>query len=301
MLSLYLLTAVFALGVLGSIWWFFPRWQLTHFYGDIGSSKDRADIEDNFRKTLSQVFSGLLLIGGLGLTFQQLLDVRKATSEQLLVSRKQQLADQFSKALGHIAESSPSIRVGGTYSLEEIGRLDSGYHSQIMEVLSEDVRAHALPGNNRDPVVRAGKIHCPGPKENRSLDISRPDLRQVDLEAFNFQGLQLRELNLEGANLRNGNLREANIDGSRLVGAKLNGAILERASAIGANFSGAAFTAVSDHVANLGKVDSTIQRNTFILMLHFREGGVYGSNGTSRVLADSQKSELWQRPGRPRG
>ena len=29
-------------------------------------------------------------------------------------------------------------------------------------------------------------------------------------------------------------------------------------------------------------VDSIIQRNTFILMLHFREGGVYGSNGTPR-------------------
>jgi hypothetical protein len=31
-------------------------------------------------------------------------------------------------------------------------------------------------------------------------------------------------------------------------------------------------------------VDSTIQRNTFILMLHFREGDVYGSNGTSRSV-----------------
>jgi transposase len=27
-------------------------------------------------------------------------------------------------------------------------------------------------------------------------------------------------------------------------------------------------------------VGSTIQRNTFVLMLHFREGGMYGSNGT---------------------
>jgi hypothetical protein len=29
-------------------------------------------------------------------------------------------------------------------------------------------------------------------------------------------------------------------------------------------------------------VGSTIQRNTFVLMLHFREGGMYGSNGTPR-------------------
>ena len=36
--------------------------------------------------------------------------------------------------------------------------------------------------------------------------------------------------------------------------------------------------------AKQATVDSTIQRNTFILMLHFREGGVYGSNGTSRSV-----------------
>jgi hypothetical protein len=41
-------------------------------------------------------------------------------------------------------------------------------------------------------------------------------------------------------------------------------------------------------------VSSTIQRNTFVLMLHFREGGRYGSNGTPG-LSDCQKSELWQR------
>jgi hypothetical protein len=29
-------------------------------------------------------------------------------------------------------------------------------------------------------------------------------------------------------------------------------------------------------------VGSTIQRNTFVLMLQFREGGMYGSNGTPR-------------------
>ena len=29
-----------------------------------------------------------------------------------------------------------------------------------------------------------------------------------------------------------------------------------------------------------GRVGSTIQCNTFVLMLQFREGGMYGSNGT---------------------
>lgn len=35
-------------------------------------------------------------------------------------------------------------------------------------------------------------------------------------------------------------------------------------------------------IAKKAVVDSTIQCNTFILMLHFREGGVYVSNGTPR-------------------
>jgi transposase len=39
-------------------------------------------------------------------------------------------------------------------------------------------------------------------------------------------------------------------------------------------------------------VGSTIQRNTFVLMLHFREGGRYGSNGTPRSFRLSEVGAL---------
>jgi transposase len=39
-------------------------------------------------------------------------------------------------------------------------------------------------------------------------------------------------------------------------------------------------------------VGSTIQRNTFVLMLHFREGGIYGSNGTPRSFRFAEVGTL---------
>jgi transposase len=39
-------------------------------------------------------------------------------------------------------------------------------------------------------------------------------------------------------------------------------------------------------------VGSTIQRNTFVLMLHFREGGMYGSNGTPRSFRFAEVGAL---------
>jgi transposase len=39
-------------------------------------------------------------------------------------------------------------------------------------------------------------------------------------------------------------------------------------------------------------VGSTIQCNTFVLMLHFREGGIYGSNGTPRSFRFSEVGAL---------
>ena len=39
-------------------------------------------------------------------------------------------------------------------------------------------------------------------------------------------------------------------------------------------------------------VGSTIQRNTFVLMLQFREGGMYGSNGTPRSFRFTEVGTL---------
>ena len=45
-------------------------------------------------------------------------------------------------------------------------------------------------------------------------------------------------------------------------------------------------------------VGSTIQRNTFVLMLHFREGGMYGSNGTPRSFRFAEVRALATLEGR---
>jgi transposase len=45
-------------------------------------------------------------------------------------------------------------------------------------------------------------------------------------------------------------------------------------------------------------VGSTIQSNTFVLMLHFREGGTYGSNGTPRSFRFAEVGTLATLEGR---
>ena len=39
------------------LWWWVPKWQMRSVTA--GNPKDRADIEDNFRKTIGQAIGGL--------------------------------------------------------------------------------------------------------------------------------------------------------------------------------------------------------------------------------------------------
>ena len=50
-----------AAAVLGAgatlLWWFVPKWQMRSV--TTGNPKERADIEDNFRKTIGQALAGV--------------------------------------------------------------------------------------------------------------------------------------------------------------------------------------------------------------------------------------------------
>ena len=46
------------------LWWRFPKRQVERFRLTIRDPKARADVEDNFRKTITQVFGGIVVLFG---------------------------------------------------------------------------------------------------------------------------------------------------------------------------------------------------------------------------------------------
>jgi hypothetical protein len=84
--------------LLGVVWWWIPKWQVNQLRLTIYDPKAHADVEDNFRKTLSQSFGGiaLLLTAVFGYyqfkeTLNQTEKARQTsqkTSEDLLISRQ---------------------------------------------------------------------------------------------------------------------------------------------------------------------------------------------------------------------
>jgi hypothetical protein len=54
------IAVVAAIGVAGAAWWWLPRWQMKSITA--ADPKARADIEDNFRKTIGQALGGIAVL-----------------------------------------------------------------------------------------------------------------------------------------------------------------------------------------------------------------------------------------------
>jgi hypothetical protein len=130
-------------------WWRFPRWQLQKFHPDIIDAAERADAEDKFRRTLGQVLGGGAILAGLVLTFVEIEDARKASRAQVENLSKQQVTQQFSKAVELLGEQSLAERLGGIYSLQQVAQQSEDYYGPVMETLTAYVR-NAEPSKAED-------------------------------------------------------------------------------------------------------------------------------------------------------
>ena len=83
-----ILLAILAVIAAGAIWWWVPRWQIERLRLKIRDPKARADVEDNFRKTIGQLLGGAAVVIGAGIAYYQ-------TQQTLRVQ-----ADQTQKNLG---------------------------------------------------------------------------------------------------------------------------------------------------------------------------------------------------------
>jgi hypothetical protein len=63
----FVATAVVIVVIATALWWWLPKWQVNLLRLEIPDAKARADVEDNFRKTIGQLLGGAAVLIGVRL------------------------------------------------------------------------------------------------------------------------------------------------------------------------------------------------------------------------------------------
>jgi hypothetical protein len=258
------------------VWWWVPKWEVNHLRLKVRDAKARADVEDNFRKTLSQLFGGVAVLLGAAFAYYQTQLTAKA-SRDLLVSQ------QTSKGFEQLGNPDNIIvRLGGIYALEGVMNASQEYHKPVVEALSAFIR-EKLP---RPTGSRTGECGIPDSTETADLprDVQaalvvlgrrrRPhdanaNLARIYLRNYNLYNIDLRNANLDlsdadlsGANLTHADLSNVTLKGAclshaRLIGTDLSGANLSEAKLFGhgTKMDGADLTGADLRVADLSNAD----------------------------------------------
>jgi uncharacterized protein YjbI with pentapeptide repeats len=238
-------------------WWWVPRWQARKLRRTIRDAKARADIEDNFRKTVGQVIGGgaVLLTAGLAyyqtqqslkVTIQESELSRRAADEQskrsVAASRALLLSQQVSKGFEDLGSDHIMIQVGGIYALEGIMQApETQYHLPVLEALCAFVRDRTRDRKQPPDMTKLAPEAPPTDLRAALAVIGRRPadlLKGVDLADVKLWGMVLQGMNLIGADLHGADLSGADLHGADLHGADLSGANLHLIDLHGANLSG---------------------------------------------------------------
>jgi hypothetical protein len=253
------------------LWWWVPKWQMRSV--TTGDPKARADIEDNFRKTVGQALGGIAVLIGAGVAYLQFLQQQQAARD-LLIS--QQVSKGF-EDLGN--KDAIMVRLGGIYLLAGVMKGSDQYHQPVLEALCSFVRENTKTYDGDDPpatdihAALSVIAHEKGMANLDSVRIPRANLSFADLSLSDVGGTFLANANLRwaslfhanlsgavliGANLTSANLIHADLRGAVLFGANLTradlaGADLSLAFLFGANLSGANLSGAHNYEFSPGK------------------------------------------------
>ena len=246
-----------ALAAIGWLWWRLPKQEADRLALKIRDAKARADVEDNFRKTIGQALGGAAVLLGAALAYLQFLQQQRS-SHDLLIS------NQVSKGFELLGSDKVGVRLGGIYALEGVMNTSDQYHQSVLEALSAFVREgakHRTPpisdgscapiGDDNPPIyindkppadiqaaltvigrrsadqwrVNLARVGIAG-ADLTGADLTRADLMRADLIRADLWHANLRDANLNCANLRGANLQYADLTGAILAGADLRFALL---------------------------------------------------------------------------
>ena len=81
-----------------ALWWWLPKWQVNLLRLDIPDAKARADVEDNFRKTIGQLLGGAAVLVGTGFAYykSQLANKRPMINSKQPTTRSKHLRPRSS-------------------------------------------------------------------------------------------------------------------------------------------------------------------------------------------------------------
>ena len=212
----------------------FPKWQTKRI---IDFKSKRWQAENEFRKTLIQVFGGLIVILSLLFTWGGM------TQSQRNFEKGQNIT-RFSQAISFLGANSTEQKIGGIYTLEQIAKESpEEYLGTVIEVLSAFVRNAEV-----DEIKEDAKK--PEEKKEEKIKI-KPEtqiavtvLLRIRTEDYkkhreNLPWINLVNAKLMGANLIRTNLTRADLKGVDLTRANLTGVYLTGALLMGANLTGA--------------------------------------------------------------
>jgi hypothetical protein len=204
-------------------------------------------IENEARKTLSQIIGGFIVIVSLILTGANLAITSRLTQEG-------QITDRFTKAITQLGDKDKlEVRLGGIYALERIANDSEKDHWTIMEVLTAYVRENARAKKPESSQKTSSQKITP--KEEPPVPKPLTDIQailtvigrrkasgkknEIDLSSLNLSGANLRGANLSGVVLFDTNLSFVDLSNAELFFADLSGARLSNANLFGANISSA--------------------------------------------------------------
>jgi uncharacterized protein YjbI with pentapeptide repeats len=279
-------------------WWFIPRLQVRKLRSGQPAEKV-AELEDEYRKTITNALAGALVLISAGAAFVQLQDTRESAAAQLReTARKTDMEyenTELATAFGLLGKNSIAEHLGGIHLLQAwadgkpFGRAEnrhqiltdalagfvrdrtqfsivneecSKFQRPISMAIGQDVQAalHILVRESHRAPIRLNF---------RALDLSRADLSSGDFTGSNFAFSDLSEANLSKAQLAKANFYCANLYKINLSGADLSSAV-ESTDPDTTNLIGAIIIK-----ANLS---GTLLRNANLADAHLNESDFSGTN-----------------------
>jgi hypothetical protein len=232
-----------------AFWWWWPKWQVNRLAPEIRDPKARADVEDNFRKTVGQLLGGAAVLFGAWLAFLQFSQQQQMAQSQ--IQQQQQAAhdllisDQVSKGFEQLASDKMAMRLGGIYALEGVmntSERPEQYRGPVLEMLCAFVREYTIEKTVAEKPaidIQAALTVIGRRKGQEPPDLAKANIPGANLSRANLRGADLNGAFLNSAYLSRVDLTGANLIGANLTGANLTGANLSRVDLTGADLSGA--------------------------------------------------------------
>jgi Pentapeptide repeats (8 copies) len=226
---LWLIAGLVALLAALWLWWWWPKRRVDRLKLTIRDPKARADVEDNFRKTIGQLLGAAMVLVGAGgaatVAYLQLSSQQQAAHELLI-------SNQVAKGFEQLGSDKDVVRLGGIYALEGVMNISEQYHQPVLEALSAFVRDSTRAATGDGPPATDVQAALTVIGRRKAIGTGNPNLITSGGLYPGPWPVALNQPNLAHANIPKADLNGADLSGADLTGANLSSANLSAGSLI---------------------------------------------------------------------